>query len=308
MKKNSIRRYANKEEIDQAFEVARELLMSLRSPPLLIFHEVALKLTGMRHKSIAELVQDFNNWNKRIQEQFDLWSDVVSVLAWNELFAHSELDSDAQSFSHRLRVTVCLVHNWIENLESVLRSIGGKDISELQLCELNRESTEKLREALRRYPLRLGNTSKFNELDKPLEKMHSRLLRDLHLLPVSKGIDEAGKQAGKGAENGDGLPTAATPDRETLLATMPNAWRQAYLANQYAEEKAGKELTATAAYAWLREHGFDGYELPLPDTFSDYRTKAFNHLGEQRKRRRIVDPSRSVVRRSALDTTGDADD
>lgn len=102
--------------------------------------------------------------------------------------------------------------------------------------------------------------------------------------------------------------TTATPDRETLLATMPDAWRQVYLANQYAESKAGKTLTATAAYAWLREHGFDGYELPLPDTFADYRTKAFNHLGEQRKRRRIVDTSRSVVRRSALDTTGDADD
>jgi hypothetical protein len=102
--------------------------------------------------------------------------------------------------------------------------------------------------------------------------------------------------------------TAATPDRETLLATMPDAWRQVYLANQYAESKAGQTLTATAAYAWLREHGFDGCELPLPDTFADYRTKAFNHLGEQRKRRRIVDTSRSVVRRSALDTTGDADD
>jgi hypothetical protein len=99
----------------------------------------------------------------------------------------------------------------------------------------------------------------------------------------------------------------ATPDRDTLLATMPDAWRQVYLANQYAESKAGQTLTATAAYAWLREHGFDGYELPLRDTFADYRTKAFNHLGEQRKRRRIVDTSRSVVRRAELDTTGDAD-
>jgi len=102
--------------------------------------------------------------------------------------------------------------------------------------------------------------------------------------------------------------TAATLNRETLLATMPNAWRQVYLANQYAESKTGQELTATAAYKWLQEHGFDEHELPIQNTFADYRTKASGHLGEQRKPRRIVDTSRSVVRRSALDTTDDPDD
>ena len=134
-------------------------------------------------------------------------------------------------------------------------------------------------------------------------EMHSRtgLVQSATQPPAARGNSSNDATTNMSLSN-------ATPSRETLLESMPASWRQVYLANEYAESKAGQELTATAAYAWLQEHGFDGYELPLPDTFADYRTKAFGHLGEQRKRRRIVDTSRSVVRRSALDTTGDADD
>ncbi len=84
------------------------------------------------------------------------------------------------------------------------------------------------------------------------------------------------------------------------LAKLKPSWRQAYLANQEAERQSVSELTASEAYDWIKDNCFDGYILPMKDTFADYLTKARKELGEQRRSPNAQKSGRSAILRSEI--------
>lgn len=73
------------------------------------------------------------------------------------------------------------------------------------------------------------------------------------------------------------------------LDDLQRAWRLAYLAHQYAEQKKGMRLTDPEGWSYLKENGIgeDGgelssYEVPSKDTYADYMTKARIKLNEKK--------------------------
>jgi hypothetical protein len=95
-------------------------------------------------------------------------------------------------------------------------------------------------------------------------------------------------------ETGDQSPTC----ENDLINSMDKRFRLAYLAAKQAEHECARELTDMESFQWLKEHGFEGYKLPIQDTFADYLTKARKIMGEQRKTPRSGRTSRSVVKQS----------
>ena len=97
------------------------------------------------------------------------------------------------------------------------------------------------------------------------------------------------------------------PDRKAILANLQPADRKAYLANQYAETMAGKQLQDHEAYDWLKENGIDtdkgdvgelaDYNWPSFDSWSKQLRNARNPLGEQKyTRRKGRAAGKSIVR------------
>lgn len=87
---------------------------------------------------------------------------------------------------------------------------------------------------------------------------------------------------------------------EETVSKMPKRFRLAYRAAEYAALKSGKELKDREAFDWLEQNGFDDYELPMYDTFTDYLTSARKETNEPRKTRRQDRTCRSVIRQSEL--------
>jgi hypothetical protein len=86
------------------------------------------------------------------------------------------------------------------------------------------------------------------------------------------------------------------PDQDTIIATMPNAVRLAWMAYETAVDKKGNNLTSSEAHTWLNEQVDDFYKPPSVETFARYVTKARGLLGEQKNHPRAGRTGRSVVR------------
>jgi len=106
-------------------------------------------------------------------------------------------------------------------------------------------------------------------------------------------------------ELGNPLPSSVSCTQ--ILASLPRAARQAYLAFKLAEAKTEKELKDDEAYAYLDEHGIPkdagelgeltDYELPGLDNWKRNLRTARSGLGEQKYTPRAGRPTgRSIVR------------
>jgi len=102
------------------------------------------------------------------------------------------------------------------------------------------------------------------------------------------------------------MDSEAIPNKDPTLLT-PAYLRLAYLAATFAEVEEGRQLTDNEAWTYLKENGiekvegFDGYQLPMQDTFNDYMNRARRFLGEKRKQPRGGRASRSAISRRKSD-------
>jgi hypothetical protein len=197
---NVDRRYANKEAIDCAYTLAGDFLRLLDS--LATDDDVwrTMDMSGYG-RGCGTSVRDDYEALRRLN--CDLKKSFLAIEE-NLSFAYVALLPHYGKSKRLLRLELEDVFIRVEWWVCDGTRLGGfPDGREWAALFLNDEYPY-----VRRYPI---TNEESVELWSKYDLEYSRLLRDLASLPVSEGIEigEAGKQAGKGAENGDGLPSAA---------------------------------------------------------------------------------------------------
>ncbi len=214
MKTNSLPRYANKEEIDLAYQVALKLLDDLFNDPMPFFEDSSLKPTGLDKKAIADIVRDFDKWDEKISGQYSKLLACSKVLEENKLFAYAELGENGAWSETKLGAWVFLVAEWSKRFRIVLHSVDG-DLSKLRISDLDRGSLKQIRTERRLFPLEFARMLKLQE---EIKREYSRFLRDLPLLPGKEAPPPSATRKGIGGRPRKGIKKES--NRELLISIL----------------------------------------------------------------------------------------
>ncbi len=217
----------------------------------------------------------------------------------------SSLRRDSSVNDDDFRRAIQCIRDWVSFVEAkkldepsnagnsdhlIERLLSGPDDAELTLRELAfLDAYVKKAIPFRETGNRLAKLKLIRNFNRNLPKVNStsnsKLLPGLSIAPQTANVPDEG-------------------EKKSTVDCLPPKIRLAYLAATCAETKNGRTMTDREAWDWLKENGITGadelndYELPLPETFADYLTKARRALGEQRKQPRGGRTGRTVKRPS----------